>query len=164
MVHIEKQLLYCEHSVRMPCYQDPTTHSCREKCGVTFSCCSRSCSATCGTFQQLNSDPGETQLQPGPISRIQHPKHPCDRVHFCGHTCKDECKAGHICSGLCEDRCRQICIHAKCIWPCSAACKPCMRPCTWSCEHIRCLSLCGMVSQIFSSEFRLPLFIIWCNF
>ncbi|KAF8599525.1 P-loop containing nucleoside triphosphate hydrolase protein, partial [Ceratobasidium sp. AG-I] len=94
---VKKKLLFCEHSASMPCNKDPATHVCQERCDVGYSCCSKSCAATCGSCQALNRK-GSTQPQIGPISRTQHPKHPCGRILFCGHSCKDNCVEGHTCS------------------------------------------------------------------
>jgi hypothetical protein len=148
---VNKPLPFCEHSARMPCHQDPAKYICQERCGAAYLCCSKSCSASCGSCQKLNIT-GAAGDQVGRIARVQHPKHPCGRILFCGHTCKDDCAEGHACSGSCKDKCRQACSHGSCRQPCSSICKPCVQPCAWKCSHNRCPSSCGMVRNNIFSE------------
>ncbi|KAG9092170.1 hypothetical protein FS749_015949 [Ceratobasidium sp. UAMH 11750] len=136
-----KKLPMCEHSARMPCHQSPSTFVCKEPCGIGYSCCSKSCAASCGDCQKLNTaDEGEV----AEITRIIHVPHPCGRRLFCGHDCRDECKLGHQCSGSCNQPCRQTCPHHTCPKPCSVACNPCVRKCSWRCAHAECPATCGM--------------------
>lgn len=143
-IHIVvKQLPSCEHSAKMPCYQNPSTYVCKERCGRQHSCCSRSCSANCGACQRLNTVP-EGQVE---VPRILHSPHPCDRHLFCGHACKDDCVEGHVCSGKCNGTCRQTCPHNECRKGCSIPCDPCIKKCPWICLHLSCPATCGMVRR-----------------
>jgi hypothetical protein len=138
---VSKKLPSCEHSANMPCHQDPSTFICLEPCGIGYSCCSRSCNASCGDCQKLNS-PAEGEDQ---VSRFTHVPHPCGRRLFCDHDCQDNCEVGHKCSGSCAQQCRQVCPHRKCLKHCSALCYPCVKKCSWQCSHAKCPSTCGMV-------------------
>jgi hypothetical protein len=140
---VNKQLPSCEHTANMPCHQDPITYECQERCGIDYPCCSRSCNATCGRCQVLNT----AQEGQARIPRTLHPPHPCGRRLFCGHDCKDNCENGHVCSGLCSDTCRQTCPHNVCRKSCSIPCNPCVERCSWVCGHLTCPATCGMVSS-----------------
>lgn len=138
---VVKQLSACEHTAKMPCYQDPSTYRCKERCEGKHPCCSRSCSARCGACQKLNTAP-EGQVR---VPRILHSPHPCGRHLFCGHDCKDSCVEGHVCSGKCNGICHQNCPHSQCQKGCSVPCDPCIKKCSWTCRHLSCPATCGMV-------------------
>ncbi|KDR70088.1 hypothetical protein GALMADRAFT_255486 [Galerina marginata CBS 339.88] len=137
---MEKALPTCEHTAVMACGQDPSTHHCVARCGMTMSCCSKSCSARCHKCQTHNVLPAD-----GKLIRSQHHDHPCEKSLHCGHRCQESCSQDHEHTAKCQEKCRQSCVHAQCRLPCSVPCAPCKEPCAWNCTHYTCPVPCGSV-------------------
>lgn len=136
---MDKQLPHCEHTARMPCSEDPSDHHCIIRCGKLMNCCSKLCKAQCYICQREN--PGSE----GPIQRLRHSPHPCEKRLYCEHQCAERCSEDHQHTTSCKAKCRQICAHAQCRLPCSVPCAPCQEPCTWNCSHYTCPVPCGSV-------------------
>jgi hypothetical protein len=114
----------CEHEMLVLYGVDIESQRCRAVCDLEHACCSRRCKRHCDECKSIN---GKTQNQDqgAPIIRRSHVKHDCDRLLFCGHSCKGSCEAGHECSS-CEQVRVRTCIHAqKSQTKCSEPMKPC---------------------------------------
>ncbi|KAI0667327.1 hypothetical protein C8Q78DRAFT_404096 [Trametes maxima] len=138
-----KKLPSCEHTASVPCYRDPASVKCRERCSGALECCSKSCKASCSDCQALN--PAVANAGKSKTVRVHHATHPCERPLYCGHKCGLACSREHECATKCKGDCRQQCVHHRCPKPCSEPCAPCMEPCTWSCPHFSCPVLCGSI-------------------
>ncbi|KAJ7045696.1 hypothetical protein C8F04DRAFT_1065834 [Mycena alexandri] len=140
-VLVKKNFPTCEHSADMMCSSDPSEAQCTHTCDGVMSCCGRSCNSKCSVCQRFN----EPAL--GPIDRIQHDTHPCEKNLYCGHTCGRTCSRDHECATTCQKQCRQRCSHSECQSYCSTPCSPCMKECTWDCPHQakKCPLPCGSV-------------------
>ncbi|KAJ7091139.1 hypothetical protein C8R44DRAFT_817142 [Mycena epipterygia] len=136
---VTQNLPTCEHSVQMRCSLDPSEALCTNLCGGTMTCCGRPCNAKCHQCQGVNA-PG-----PGPIVRVQHQEHLCQKPLFCAHSCSKPCSRDHECATACQEQCRQECSHSRCNSYCSTPCSPCMKDCTWVCPHQKCPVPCGSV-------------------
>ena len=121
-----KDLPRCEHTAQMTCSTDPSTYLCQAPCGGIMGCCGRTCKSKCWQCQQKNSTSEE-----GPVQRVQHLPHPCEKPLFCEHLCQEPCSNDHKHTVSCKKPCRQACSHAQCKSPCSVPCAPCQEPCTW---------------------------------
>lgn len=150
---VQKHLLRCEHTAVMPCWQDPSTFICKERCGGTMECCSKACKSLCSECQSASVGPTVLTLRTQ-VVRAVHLSHPCDRSLYCQHSCGLDCSQDHHCNTRCKQACRQQCLHHKCSKPCSEPCAPCMEPCPWSCAHHSCPVLCGSVSRVSFSHNR----------
>lgn len=139
----------------MACYKDPASATCAELCDKPMGCCSRKCKGRCGECQKLNLDVN-TVRRSGPIARINHTQHPCERSLYCQHLCGRPCHPkDEGCNSECKQSCRQRCVHHKCPKPCSFTCTPCLEPCPWMCEHHECPVACGSVCRI-DNKFKTP--------
>lgn len=144
---VEKKLPYCEHSKRVPCYMDPASVTCTELCDQPMDCCPtpKICKGRCGECQARNLTPDEVPC--GPIHRLNHAKHPCERVLYCQHRCGCPCHPkDQGCNKRCKQPCRQSCTHYKCPAPCFTPCSTsCLEMCPWRCDHHQCPVACGSV-------------------
>ncbi|KAF9649047.1 hypothetical protein BDM02DRAFT_3095370 [Thelephora ganbajun] len=139
-----KKLPYCEHSKQVACYKDPASATCTDLCDKPMSCCSKKCKGKCGECQKRNLDVNKARS--GPIERINHTGHPCERPLYCQHLCGRPCHPkDQGCNDECKQSCRQDCIHYKCPNPCSATCAPCLEACPWKCAHYECPVACGSI-------------------
>ena len=147
---VEKQLIKCEHTAKMPCHKDPITFQCKERCNGILECCSRNCKSRCFECQQESTvGKGKNRTK---IDRLKHRSHPCERYLYCQHQCGLSCAKDHQCNRTCEKECRQQCSHHRCTKPCSASCAPCMEQCLWRCPHASCPVSCGSVSVVFGAD------------
>ncbi|GBE80241.1 hypothetical protein SCP_0214510 [Sparassis crispa] len=142
---VRKQLPRCEHSVTVACSQDTTLVQCKEPCGGTLQCCSKTCKSTCNDCQRATAGAAFTVRSTNRINRTSHVAHPCERLLNCQHRCGLDCSQDHHCNTKCSHECRQRCIHHECPKLCSAPCAPCMEPCIWRCAHQTCPVLCGSI-------------------
>ena len=150
-----KKLPYCEHSKQAACHKDPSTVTCTDLCDQPMGCCSRKCKGKCGDCQKRNLD--VTKARSGPITRVNHTGHPCERALYCQHFCGRLCHPkDQGCNNECKESCRQRCDHYKCPKPCSATCAPCLEACPWKCDHHECPVACGSVRPLMTD----PEFII----
>jgi hypothetical protein len=141
---VTKRLVRCEHSAMMPCHQEPVKYICREVCGGTMSCCTRTCKSQCSECQLLSKPAGDDGKKL--IQRSKHKVHSCERTLYCQHLCGLDCHPKEKgCNPTCKQQCRQRCTHHKCNKPCSTPCAPCMQPCEWKCSHYSCPVSCGSV-------------------
>ena len=143
---VQKKLPYCEHSKQVACHKDPASATCTELCDQPMGCCSGKCKGRCGGCQKLNLD--VNKVRSGPIARVNHTQHPCERALYCRHLCGRPCHPkDEGCNSECMQSCRQRCIHYKCSKPCSTICAPCLDACPWRCEHYECPVACGSVCR-----------------
>jgi hypothetical protein len=141
---VEKKLPYCEHSKLIPCSENPASAACIELCDQPLDCCSKKCKGRCGECQKWNLN--VNQARSGPIERVNHTRHPCERGLYCQHLCGRPCHPkDQGCNSECKEPCRQRCIHYTCPDPCSATCAPCLDACPWKCAHHECPVACGSV-------------------
>ncbi|XP_028413342.1 NFX1-type zinc finger-containing protein 1-like [Dendronephthya gigantea] len=156
MVKVFKVIPKCNHSLEMPCHQDPSTfqctkpcprqldcgHDCPKKCGQvcpkkcvklvpkTWALCGHTCNTACFT------DTTKTGC-PKPCGTLLM----CE--HVCGGTCS-KCKRGRLhqpCSSKCD---RLLFCGHKCRVTCTKNCPPCREPCQNTCSHSKCQKTCGM--------------------
>ena len=143
---VQKKLPYCEHSKQVACHKDPASATCTELCDQPMGCCSGKCKGRCGGCQKLNLD--VNKVRSGPIARVNHTQHPCERALYCRHLCGRPCHPkDEGCNSECMQSCRQRCIHYKCSKSCSTICAPCLDACPWRCEHYECPVACGSVCR-----------------
>lgn len=141
---VKKKLLYCEHSKEVACYKNPASVTCTELCDQPMGCCPKICKGRCGECQKRNLDVNLVRL--GPIARVNHTEHPCERALYCQHLCESPCHPkDQGCNSDCRNPCRQRCIHYTCPDPCSTPCTPCPEMCPWKCAHHECPVACGSV-------------------
>ncbi|KAF9780977.1 hypothetical protein BJ322DRAFT_1011491 [Thelephora terrestris] len=141
---VEKKLPHCEHSKQVACYQDPASVSCTELCEQQMDCCPKICKGRCGECQSRSLTAEE--VPSGPIQRVNHAEHPCERVLYCQHRCGRPCHPkDQGCNNQCKRSCLQRCTHHKCRQPCFTPCDPCLKTCPWSCGHHECPVACGSV-------------------
>lgn len=147
---VKKKLPQCEHSVTLPCHQDPAKTACKEPCGGEMNCCGRTCKSRCFECQKLSLDIKELagERSTTVVERSTHKYHLCERTLYCQHRCGNHCHPkDQGCNSTCQEQCRQQCDHQKCRRPCSVPCAPCMEPCSWKCSHRSCPVACGSVCQ-----------------
>ncbi|PVF97899.1 P-loop containing nucleoside triphosphate hydrolase protein [Serendipita vermifera] len=136
---VKRSLSGCEHVAEMPCFQDPSTFICRERCAQAMDCCQKVCNSACSDCQAVSTAPGR---------RDAHKVHICGRTLHCQHECREACSVEHkgICGTVdCKAPCRQSCSHHPCNLGCSEPCRPCAMPCLWKCDHHQCSVPCGSV-------------------
>ena len=142
-----KKLPYCEHSRRVPCHKGLSSAVCTELCDQIMGCCSKKCKGKCGECQKQNFNTDKALS--GPIARVNHTYHSCERALYCQHLCGRPCHPmGQGCNDECKESCRQSCIHRFCPKSCSATCAPCSEACPWKCDHHECPVACGSVCYI----------------
>ncbi|RDX40863.1 hypothetical protein OH76DRAFT_1412593 [Lentinus brumalis] len=143
---VQKKLPICEHSATMACHQDPSTVACREVCGGTLQCCTKTCKSPCANCYVLTIQQTPGAAPKGQVARTHHRSHPCERLLYCEHKCELPCHSKDSdCNTSCGQSCRQQCSHHKCPKPCYEPCAPCMEPCSWACAHASCPVLCGSI-------------------
>ncbi|CAG8591908.1 3194_t:CDS:10 [Funneliformis mosseae] len=149
LVQIEKQLVCCEHSEVVHCFESVDNVKCSKKCGK-FLECGHACVNKCFECQKLSApqDKPEDEEQTEGIIPIERTKHGkcrqlCKRVLFCGHTCGQPCHDGTLCSP-CNNKCTVLCEHTSCNVKCLEPCSVCAEKCSWECEHQgNCELSCG---------------------
>ena len=155
---IAKLIPKCQHVQMVPCYQDPSTFKCMEKC--THLCQNgHNCYLKC--YQECKCE----VLIPKIIPKCQHIQMvPCyqDPTTFkCKDECSHSCQYGHPCPKRCGESCGQCstvveklipeCSH-KVMLPCSV--DPVQKNCTMPCERElqcghKCQAKCGEMCKRF---------------
>ncbi|CAI2168909.1 11576_t:CDS:10 [Funneliformis geosporum] len=149
---VKKQLISCEHSKTIYCYESVENVKCEKECGEVLKCNHR-CSNQCFQCQNLSKprdaktrDEDEVDDNIVPIERTVHGKCKqfCNKLLFCGHKCAKYCHEGSACPP-CNDKCIVTCKHASCNLRCIEPCSLCAKECSWECEHQgRCKLSCGI--------------------
>ena len=155
-IPIPKVIPKCGHLQNVPCFQEPSTFTCQEKCKYKLDC-EHECKNKCGeehTKKCLTDVPhkfcdcgheGNVRC----YEKLANPKctSKCQAVLDCEHKCKGSCSSCF--SGFihkeCMEKCGRIlvCGH-ECLSPCASNCPPCQRQCENQCIHSRCPQLCGI--------------------
>ncbi|CAG8617771.1 554_t:CDS:10, partial [Funneliformis mosseae] len=154
---VEKQLIHCEHSKVVHCFESIDNAICREKCGKLLEC-DHVCLMECYRCQKLsklesknesneetNKITQEIHGELNKITRTNHGncKHICNRLLFCEHICNTYCHEGKACPP-CKNKCTVSCMHTSCDKECLEPCAVCAEKCLWKCEHQgKCELSCG---------------------
>ena len=150
---VEKTLPICQHSMTLPCSQEPSKVLCDKKCEKFLRCghlcqarCSEPCDPQCKVKVEKSLPCGhsveaECYLK---LEKILCSV-PCNTLLQCEHKCKGTCglcRQGrlHI---HCEAECGRtlVCGHT-CTFPCAAECPPCSQSCRNYCTHSKCPKKC----------------------
>ncbi|MBN3299873.1 ZNFX1 protein, partial [Amia calva] len=157
-VRVEKQIPYCGHNQKVPCYLDPLDFICLEPCSKKLRC-GHPCDSVCG-------DACTPRCQVRVIMKLQCGHQQEDACHYtrqmtgqgaiCRVKCSEKLKCDHPCPGTCH-WCHQgrfhkgcslpcgrllVCSHV-CREPCTKECPPCQLPCQNRCVHSACKKICG---------------------
>ncbi|KAK4120587.1 hypothetical protein N657DRAFT_658274 [Parathielavia appendiculata] len=132
---VEKKVPGCVHTVAVPCYQDVTSKffRCPALCTEDLNC-GHQCPGTCGRCR-AQDDQGKISFQ------HQQCNTTCGRPYgACDHRCSKPCHEGTGCA-ICSKRCEVECPQSRCHQECQKPCTPCIKSCTWACEHQGACSL-----------------------
>ncbi|KAJ3374512.1 hypothetical protein GGF31_007290 [Allomyces arbusculus] len=137
MVEVAKTR-FCGHKVVVPCYASADEQPCPTPCNSDLSCghaCRHPCDK-CTTRNEITNSVETRHLKCTVL---------CDQMLTeCRHTCGVECcKHGAACPPCSRPCAKTKCDHGPCTAKCSDPCEPCLKPCTWSCEHLKCMWPCG---------------------
>ena len=150
---VVKRIHLCDHEVKMPCQQDPSTFACTHPCSETLHCghicqelCSKPCTMVCRVKVEKELPCGHLADVPCflDVSAVKC-REPCDAVLDCGHQCSGQCgqcQRGRL-HVRCQSKCGRtlVCSH-ECKFPCTPTCPPCMEECNNYCVHSKCQRKC----------------------
>ena len=125
-VTVQKKFSGCNHVVDLQC-SDKDIEQCPVKCDAIL-LCGHQCCGTCHECHQ---------------GRLHKPCMFHANKLLCGHQTTVSC-GSKISQPYpkCSYRCERYCPHTKCSHKCQDPCKPCHKPCMWSCQHYKCTRRC----------------------
>ncbi len=147
------KMLPCGHQKRIPCYQNPDTATCEERCNERLACnhrcqklCGQECTVTCVETTVRNDWPCKHMVTVKCSDGPEKCPEPCTTDLECSHRCKGTC--GSCSRGRLHEQCSQICDRTlvcghACAALCTRNCPPCSKKCQNRCVHSKCPSRCG---------------------
>ncbi|XP_059472037.1 NFX1-type zinc finger-containing protein 1-like [Neocloeon triangulifer] len=162
---VEKVILECGHSAKVPCGREATKEDCAEQCKKLLSCghtckakCSEECTPNCREVVELQIGMCGHEIKrlclektKGIKADVMRCTAKCNTLLECGHACGGTCRTCH--QGRFHVPCKQkcfkelICGH-RCPSQCSEPCPPCTQKSSISCAHETQEFPCGMNKSI----------------